>query len=260
MQQRPELFPSLFETRIARTAEDVWVCRHVRYLAYCQDRSHFDAAAYPDRAEEDQDDERSVHALLTYRPTGAPIGAVRLILPPGKFPVERVSPIDLARCEPSFPRSAFAEISRLCMTERYLDADAAESSALRELRPYAILGLLRGLVLLSREYDVRVWCGMMGAGVVRGAGLLGVRFQRIGRPVRLGAYGIKQPILGKVDEVLERMRKHKPELWGLVAHGGLDRGDLETAVACAPSARGRAPERLARRQNELVLAGTARAV
>jgi len=253
MPNRTELLSRLLAVRIARTPEDVWLCRHLRYLAYCEDRPHFDATSFPDRAEVDDDDSRAVHALLSFRPTGAPIGSVRLILGHAKLPVERASGVDLSSQAATFSRTGFAEISRLCMTKRYLGDLQRTGKILecKDLWPDAILGLLRGIILLSREHDVRVWCGMMSAAVLRGAARLGVRFRKAGPAIRLGSYGSKQPIMGAVSEVLAGMRERKPELWEWVTQDAASWAVLPGALMSGTLLSGSALKRSLHEAREL---------
>lgn len=210
-------FLRLFETSIARTEYDVRLAKHLRYLAYCEDRHYLDSRAYPDACEQDADDPRSVHAILRYRPTGAPIGSVRLILPPGQFPVERATGAALLDHVQDLDRMRTAEISRICLTRHYLPPACGWGSAShrerRTLMQYAILGLFRGVVSLSRAWDVRHWCGMMSPAVVRGSQRLGVHFRELGSPIRF--FGLKQPIANSVRDVLHRMQHERPDLYAL---------------------------------------------
>jgi len=219
MQTWIDQYLQLFETRIARCQQEIWTAQHLRYIAYCEEKAYLDPAAYPARCETDADDARSVHALLHFKPTGAPIGSVRLILPPGCFPVEQRSPFAIADLTED-DRDRVAEISRLCMTWRYLP-EIPESLAgslvcdRRRIAGYAILGLFRGIIALSQECGVTYWCGMMSPAVLRGGRRLGVHFKERGAPV--WCFGRKQPIAGSVDEVLDTMRQERPELWALAA-------------------------------------------
>lgn len=216
-----DLYPLLFDVRIARSPEDVRTAQHLRFAAYCLDKEYLDARQYDDQCEVDEDDARSVHALLEFRPTAAPVGSIRLILPPRRFPVERVTGRDFVRELPGAERHRIAEISRMCLTRRYLpDLDAlgeadGEAAGKRAMS-YAILSLFRAVIHISREHGITHWCGMMSPAVLRGSRRLGVHFEHIGRPLRF--FGVKQPVAGVVEHVLEQMRKERPELWEIASN------------------------------------------
>ena len=210
-----EVFPLLLETRIARSAAEVRQAQHARFVAYCEDKAYLDPADYPEEIETDEDDARAQHALVRFRPTGALLGSVRLILPPGRFPMERVTGQQLGRLLPDADRSCIAEISRLCMTRRYVRSDLAFSVGPegRRALQLAILALFRGVIALSRAHGITHWCAMMSPAVLRGSRRLGVHLQEVGPSVRF--FGTKQPVLGIIDHVLETMRKERPDLFEL---------------------------------------------
>jgi len=214
-----DTYRHLFDTQLARTPESIRLAQRLRYVAYCERKEFLDKSAYPAGLEFDEDDARSLHALLVFRPTGAPMGSVRLILPPNPFPVERVaSDFRLTRKEVT-QRRQVAEISRLCTTWRYLPESREGLGKLaererRRMLTCAILGLFRGVVALSQEAGVRYWCGMMSPSVLRGARRLGVHFEERGAPV--WCFGHKQPVFGSAAQVLETMRRLQPHFWAVV--------------------------------------------
>ena len=219
-----DLHRQLFETQIARTAAQVRAAQRLRYLAYCEQKGYLDAALYPERCESDDDDARSVHALLISRANRRPLGAVRLVLPPRPFPVERLlAPGRLERLR-DFERARAAEISRLCMTSELPGSLGAFAAAkddgsdgqLRSVLRQAVAGLMRGVFALARAHDVRFVCAMTGRPVLRRLARLGVHFAELGPPIR--HFGVKHPVAARVDRLLEAMRKQRPDVWELVTH------------------------------------------
>jgi N-acyl amino acid synthase of PEP-CTERM/exosortase system len=220
-----DLHRRLFETQIARSAAQIRVAQRLRYLAYVEQKGYLDPALYPEQRESDDDDARSAHALLISRANRRPLGSVRLILPPQPFPVERLIVPGALEGVPGFARAHAAEISRLCLLQdlpAVLDLGDEEKrrwaseGELRHTLQLAVAGVLRGVVALTRAHHVRFWCAMMGRPVLRRLARLGVRFRPLGAPIR--HFGLKQPVTAAVDELLDAMRKERPDVWELVTH------------------------------------------
>ena len=212
-----DLHRRLFETQLARTSAQVRVAQRLRYLAYVQQKGYLDPALYPDQRESDEDDARAVHALLISRANRRPLGSVRLILPPLPFPVERLIAPGALDGVPGFERPHSAEISRLCLLEdvqAVLGLGDQDKLELRRALQLAVAGVLRGVVALTRAHGVRFWCAMMGRPVLRRLTRLGVRFRPLGAPIE--HFGLKQPVTASVDELLDGMRKERPDVWELV--------------------------------------------
>jgi N-acyl amino acid synthase of PEP-CTERM/exosortase system len=188
-----------------------------------EQKGYLDPALYPEQRESDEDDAHAVHALLVSRATRRPLGSVRLILPPHPFPVERLLAPGVLEGVPGFERPHAAEISRLCMLQdlpavlglgeeekRRFTSEVELRSALQ----LAIAGVLRGVVGLTRENGIHFWCAMMGRPVLRRLARFGVRFNALGPPIR--HFGVKQPVTAPVEELLDGMRKERPDVWELV--------------------------------------------
>src|SRR6266566_3725494 len=132
----------------------------LRYQVYCIEKGFEDPAAHPDARETDIDDDRSVHALLVYRPTGAYAGTVRVILPSDGEP-RRPLPTRRILASQGFTlaaRGAMAEISRFLVSEQFrrrrgeeLYPDVAgpgdgAGPGERRMAPYITFGLIRGVL------------------------------------------------------------------------------------------------------------------
>ncbi len=218
-----DLHRRLFETQLARSAAQVRIAQRLRYLAYVEQKGYLDPARYPDRRESDEHDVDAVHALLISRANRRPLGSVRLVLPPRPFPVERLLVPGALEGVRGFERAHAAEISRLCLLQDLPavlglgEDEKRRFTSERELRralQLAVAGVLRGVVALTRANGVRFWCAMMNRPVLRRLARLGVRFSPLGAPVQ--HFGLKQPVTASVDELLDGMRRERPEVWELV--------------------------------------------
>ena len=214
----------------------------LRYQVYCVENPFEDPAANADGRERDGYDGRSIHSLLSHRGTGHLVGAVRLILPCAEAP-ERSFPMqevckDPALADPRvFPATRAAEVSRFCVSKdfrrrlgesRYADVGEAEARARaaeeRRLMPYVTLGLIRGLVRMSVEHGVRHWAIVVEPPLLRLLKTLGFVFQEIGPLVE--HHGVRQPCHSDLKQLLEGVRRLRPDVWEVVT----DRGRLWRAL------------------------------
>ena len=120
MKVTPAMFDDRFEAVLADTPEACQIHYRIRFLVYCLETGYEDAFAYPDGLESDQWDERSAHFLVRRRDDGAWIAAMRLVLPDGDrpLPIQTLCKLD-RRVSRDVPDHRIAEVSRLCMVERY---------------------------------------------------------------------------------------------------------------------------------------------
>lgn len=172
----------------------------LRYQVYCLENSGFESAdEHQDGREQDTDDDRSIHALLMHRRTGAFAGTVRVILPSSSRPLPIHSLLaaqDTELLSQLPPARNLAEISRFAVSkefrrrrgeERYADADWPDNgpsiSDERRALPFITFGLLRGVLEICREQRVP-WIGaVMEPALIRIFQRFGVNFERIGEPV-----------------------------------------------------------------------------
>jgi len=215
-----ELYPLIFETRLVRTPQQLVAAQEVRYRAYCEERRLMDAAQFPEQRENDVDDARSVHVLLVLLPTGSVVGTVRLVLPAREasarllLPVERVAAPGCFESVPGFDRESSAEVSRLCLTREAAPSRKSDDTELRYVQRHAMVGLVRGLVSLSREHGVEGWCAMTAPVTRRRLTWLGIHFASVGEPIE--HYGPKQPLFSPFEALLETVRKERPDVWELI--------------------------------------------
>lgn len=204
----------------------------IRYQVYCVENPFENAAEHIDARERDVDDDRSVHALLKHRATGAYAGTVRVILPDDGSP-QRPLPVHhlLGQQSPAYlKRIAWrttAEISRFAVSkqfrrrrseERYADAltpGTPPSSGERRVVPYITFGLIRAVLEICREYRIASICAVMEPPLIRILNRFGVEFTPVGDLME--HHGLRQPCVARLDDLVERNRKDSTLLWQYTA-------------------------------------------
>lgn len=226
-----EFYWSWFNAQVADTDELRDVSFQLRYRVYCIENPFEDPAANPDRKERDEFDRHSVHSLLTYRPTGAPAGTVRLVLPVehdphNSFALQRVCSHPLLRDALTFPIETMAEVSRFCISkefrrrlgdsgEEYVEMSVDEE---RRILPHLSLGLIESLVRMSVDNGVTHWCAVMEPTLLRLLTRLGIHFDPIG-PV-IDYHGRRQPCFIPLTIMLPRVKRERPDVWDVITRGG----------------------------------------
>src|SRR5579864_9641579 len=110
-------YAQYFDILRADTPELLDEAYRLRYQVYCIEHPFENPAEHRNGREMDIDDDRSVHALLRHRRSGAFAGTVRVILPtPGEpqrlLPMQRVLASQQSGLIDCFPRATTAEVSR----------------------------------------------------------------------------------------------------------------------------------------------------
>lgn len=197
---------------IATDPDQVIAAQRLRYRVYCEERGYEPGAG---GLEQDSFDAQSCHVLVNSRATGATIGTVRIVLPKDEaghagFPMSRV-------CEPyvlsPLPLTATGEISRFALTRDRAGVSPAAAALMR-------LCLMRGIVEISGRMHLTHWCAIMESSLLRLLRATAIHFQPVGPKVEF--HGVRQPAIGAIDTVLERIRREQPVVWSfLTAEGSL---------------------------------------
>ena len=196
----------------------------LRYQVYCVENPFEDPTEHLEGREIDVDDDRSVHALLVHRRTGMMAGTVRVILP-GKGEQRRPLPIHRVTCSPALdelPHSEMGEISRFAVSKefrrrlgesRYADLGftGQTSDNERRLVPYITFGLIRGVLEICLEYQVRYICAVMEPPLIRLLGRIGLAFEPLGDLVQY--HGLRQPCGASLTDLVGRSRSEHDPLW-----------------------------------------------
>lgn len=236
-------FQQFFELVVADTAELLEHVYRIRYQVLCVEQRlpGFDPMLCPDQKEMDSYDSHSSHILLRYRPSGAYIGTVRLILPdssrPEKLlPVELYGQLDPTLCDVNaLPRQHTAEISRFLVISQFdrrrgdrrkqseeVDGEKREVQDRRstDRRSSLSIGLvlMAGVMRMSVKYDIRHWLSVADPALNKLMGFYGLNFNPIGPPVDY--HGIRRPYYVKVEDALERMYEEHRDAWEVVTGNG----------------------------------------
>ncbi len=209
-----------FEVTLADTPEKLRAAYRLRHQIYCMERGYEPGQG---SIETDRFDLRAGHALLTQRSTGRLVGTVRIIAssltgPSADLPMSGLCESPVIR---SLPRRGTGEISRFAISKSLRDANV-DGIPLR-------LGLMRGVVQLSAEMGINNWCAVMEHTLLRLLRGSGIHFQPVGPAVE--HHGLRQPCWAPVGQVLGRMRRERPDVWGYVTDGGSLWQDEPQAVA-----------------------------
>lgn len=201
---------SEISVEIATTPEQVLEAQRLRYRVYCEERG-FEPGV--DGLEQDAFDDASRHILVRSKATGMVYGTVRVVLAPDKsehdsFPMNQV-------CEKfvlaPLPTSATGEISRFALSRDRLGISSAASAMMR-------LFLMRGIVEVSGQAGLTHWCAIMETSLLRLLRATAIHFQPVGPTVE--HHGTRQPSIGAVGTVLDRILREQPLVWKFITNNG----------------------------------------
>ena len=226
-----------YDARIASCDGDRRAAHAVRYQVYCCEAAYFAPVAYADCLETDAYDARSLQAVLSYRPSGHQIGAVRVILPPrrsdpiARFPFDSVVGESVVAAIADLPLATSAEVSRLCVSRQVLGEIARTEPELlrdvgppdscdnaRELARLAKLPLLRSVVEMCVTSGITHVCAVMEPFLLHSLAKLGVHFEHVGGTVRY--HGERQPCYAELATLLRIARVERPDVWDVLTDGG----------------------------------------
>jgi N-acyl-L-homoserine lactone synthetase len=198
-----------FAIELVNTPRQLREVFRLRHQVYCVERG-FEPG--DDGEETDEFDAQSRHVLLRHTSDGEVLGTARLIGPNhadlgNSFPMQRL-------CEPRLfrhlPLRTTGEISRFAMSKRRREG-YAEGMLTR-------LALMRGIAQLSSEMGLTHWLALMERGLLRLQKRNGIHFEPIGSPVSF--HGKRQPTMGKIAPVLDRIRSEEFPTWNFLTCGG----------------------------------------
>lgn len=201
-----------FSITVADTPSLVAEAFRVRHQVYCIERE-FESGM--NGLESDDFDDQAQHVLLRHRASQAIVGTVRVVMPnasalSASFPMQRVCQSGVLS---SLPLRSTGEISRFALSK---DRRADAGSAAVFMR----LGLMQGIVRVSRDAGLTHWCAIMERSLLRLLQSTGIHFRAIGPVVE--HHGIRQPAFGSIDEVMDRMWAEARPVWDyLTADGAL---------------------------------------
>ena len=194
---------------LANTPDDVRLAQQLRYRVYCEERGYEPGAG---GLEQDSYDAHAAHAIVRSRATGAILGTVRIVLPNeagfDSYPMNRVvEPFVVA----PLPVAATGEISRFALTRERSGISPAAAALMR-------LCLMRGIVEASGRANLTHWCAIMESSLLRLLRATAIHFQPVGPTVEF--HGTRQPAVGAIDTILDRIRREQPVVWSFITDDG----------------------------------------
>ncbi len=233
----PCIFNQYFEMIPAISDELKQEVYKLRYQVYCIETGFKNPEEFPEGIEFDEYDPHSSHYLIRHRRLGIYIATTRLILPnannPEKlFPIEKHSRIDDVALLNTMPRHNLAELSRFCVSKEFRrrkneqqlltnnDADSKILFAHEEKRSssHLTLALFACSIKMSHENNIYFWYAIMEPALMRVFSALGIHFIGIGPLVDY--YGLRQPCVIKVDDLLDSVAKKNLNYWNLLTNNG----------------------------------------
>lgn len=227
-----------FKTLAADTPERVVLAQKIRYQVYCVENPLETTLDNPEGIETDEFDAHAIHSLLIARETGSTLGTVRLIMalpsaPERSFALQRLLDASSMKVLLSLPVGSMAEVSRFSITRHFrrLMTDSPDSgdidAGLSHSGPLMRLGLIQGLVRMSREHGITHWCALMEPTLLRMLAAMAIRFRPIGPLVEFR--GRRQPCYINVTDMLESVMHERPAFWEMITDGG-------SLMACSAAA------------------------
>lgn len=241
------LYDQTYEVAPADLHESSVEAHALRYQVYCLEKGFEDPAANPLGLEIDAFDARAAHCLLRHRDTRIALGTARLILPdplrPGaSWPIQQVCTDPRLFDSEELPAATTAEVSRFCLSsaarariELACAESRGEAAEQGRLAPYTILGIIRGMLMISLRRGITHWTLIVEPALLRLLGRLGLQFTKLGPLVEY--HGRRQPCFSDLAGLFERMRKERPDLWRIVTACGRfapdDGGDARASAGVA---------------------------
>ena len=217
-------YTSYFHTQPAATPALIRTAQAIRYQVYCLERKFENEAEHGDCLERDGFDGAAVHALIFHRPTSEAIGTARLIPLNGMNalqPIRQLLRENGLRARDHVPLATTAEISRFAISNQFRrrSGDNGSAKAMPECRSnLPCLGLIQELLRQSLAQGLTHWAAVMEPKLLRMLAVMGIHFVPVGPLV--DHHGLRQPSICNLSEMLERLKRDRPEHWMVVTDAG----------------------------------------
>jgi N-acyl-L-homoserine lactone synthetase len=201
----------LFSVEVADTSQAIEEAHRLRYQVYCVEYRYESSDT---GLEIDEFDGRSRHIILRHQATGQAVGTVRLVpfgLGAGGYalPIQQICAPGTLDC---FPVESSGEISRFAISKELRGLAGASVTPIQ-------VGLMRGIVQVSRELGLTHWCAVMERSLLRLLRGAAIHFRPIGLPV--AHHGLRQPAYGMIKQIMSRLRSERPGIWNFIDPDGL---------------------------------------
>ncbi len=194
-----------FSVEVARNATLVAEAFRLRHQVYCIENTY---EAGRNGLEQDEFDSNARHIVLRRRSTAEVVGTVRVVLPGRTLPIHGVcTPASLH----SLPWHKTGEISRFSLSKARRVGSGEAGGMMR-------LGLMQGILRVSQEAGLTHWCAVMERSLLRLLQTTAIYFQPIGPLVEF--HGPRQPAIGRIDTILDRMRREAGPIFDYVTEDG----------------------------------------
>ncbi len=203
-------FDDEFAVEIVESEWQLKEAYRLRYQTYCVERGY---EASTTGLEIDQFDHRARHVILRHRRSGEAAGTVRLVLPDPEAPLNSLPMQRLCEAHHlrSLPFSSTAEISRFAVPKQSRNMAPASAALMR-------LGLMRGLLKMSRELNLTHWCAVMERSLLRLLQSTAMHFHPAGPLVE--HHGVRQPSYANIENILARTRREQTAIWDYATEFG----------------------------------------
>ena len=203
-------FEGEFAVEIVDSARQLEEAYRLRYQTYCVERG-FEASTTG--LEIDDFDHRARHVILRHRRSGEAAGTVRLVVPDPEAPLNSLPMQRLCEAHhlQSLPISSTAEISRFAVPKQSRNMAGASAALMR-------LGLMRGILKMSRELDLTHWCAVMERSLLRLLKSTAMHFHPAGPLIE--HHGARQPSYANIEKILARIHREQTAIWDYVTELG----------------------------------------
>jgi N-acyl amino acid synthase of PEP-CTERM/exosortase system len=223
-------FNSYFRTQAADTESLIQTAQAIRYQVYCLERKFENPEEQRGCLESDVYDSAAAHSLVIHRATETAIGTGRLILPyqtQDGMPIQRLLAENGFNAADYFPIETSAEVSRFAISNQFRRrpgdngvVPGATGEQDRECRgAMPCLGLIQEITRQSRALGLTHWAAVMEPKLLRMLALIGIHFTPVGPLV--SHHGLRQPSYACIAQVLERLKRERPDHWAVVTDGGV---------------------------------------
>ena len=201
--------PTDMVVELATTSDAVREAQALRHQVFCLERKVFDSKADGRWLDEDAFDARARHIIVRRRSDGGVVATSRVVA--GQKSKAVCLPMQRYCCPSLFnglAMDAVGEISRFAISKQARQLGALPGAELR-------LGLLSGILRVSRGIGLTHWCALMEPSLIRLLAATGVQFTPVGPKVE--AYGQRQPCVTRIDRAVDMGRRSHPHFYNRVS-------------------------------------------
>ena len=194
---------------LATTFDAIQEAQALRHQVFYLERKVFACRADGRWLDEDAFDARARHIIIRRRSDRSVVATSRVVA--GQKSATACLPMQRYCCPSLFdglPMDALGEISRFAISKQARRHGSLPGAELR-------LGLLRGILRVSRGIGLTHWCALMEPSLIRLLAATGVQFTPVGPKVE--AFGQRQPCVARIDRTVAMGRQSHPHFYNRVS-------------------------------------------